>query len=207
RRHSGPVCGVLAGPGTKVRPRRLRIFGRDQARPLPGRSCRGGQTMKTRVPALGAAFLLCVGAGTLGLSASASGASLASPSAVSKPKPSPSPPPPGSPGTFVKAYGALVSGALLNLSPLDVQATSDGGSIALAETQSSQGLGVDWLVKLSADGAAQWQEQVGCASPQGAPGGYADGVSGQQTSDGGGVAARGALASRAGTPSPPLRPR
>jgi hypothetical protein len=164
--------------------------------------------MKTRVPALGATFLLCVGAGALGLPAAASGASLASASAVSKPKPSPPPsPPPGTPGAFVKAYGTLVNGALLNLSPLDVQATSDGGSIALAETDTPQGLGVDWLVKLNAAGAAQWQEQVGCASPQGAPGDYADGVSVQQTADGGYVVAGGTVDCGSGTSCPPLSGR
>lgn len=85
----------------------------------------------------------------------------------------------------MKAYAALVNGSQLSLTPLDVQATSDGGYIALAETQSAAGLGVDWLVKLDANGAPQWQEQVGCASPQGGPGDYTYGVSVQQTADGG----------------------
>jgi hypothetical protein len=107
----------------------------------------------------------------------------------------------------VKAYAALVNGSELDLSPLDVQATSDGGSIALAEAQSSQGLGGDWLVKLSATGAPQWQEQVGCASPQGAPGDYADGVSVQQTSDGGYVVAGGTIDCGSGSSCPPLSGR
>ena len=107
----------------------------------------------------------------------------------------------------MKAYAALVSGAQLNLSPLDVQATSDGGSIALAETETSAGLGVDWLVKLNAAGAPQWQEQVGCASPQGAPGDYADGVSVQQTADGGYVVAGGTIDCGSGTSCPPLSGR
>ena len=141
--------------------------------------------MKNRTPALGAALLLCITAGLLGWSASASGSAVSA-SALSKPRPSPSPSPsPTSLGTFVKAYMAIVNGSQVDLTPLDVQATSDGGSIALAETQSAQGLGVNWLVKLSATGAPQWQEQVGCASPQGAPGDYADGVSVQRTADGG----------------------
>jgi hypothetical protein len=93
------------------------------------------------------------------------------------------------------------------LSPLDVQATSDGGSVALAETQSAQGLGVDWLVKLGATGAPQWQEQVGCASPQGAPGDYADGVSVQQTADGGYVVAGGTIDCGSGSSCPPLTGR
>jgi len=100
--------------------------------------------MKNRTPALGAALLLCITAGMLGLSASGSAASA---SAAKKPKPSPSPSPSPAPsGTFVKAYAASVNGAQLDLTPLDVQATSDGGSIALAETYTSQGLGVGWLV-------------------------------------------------------------
>jgi len=110
-------------------------------------------------------------------------------------------------GDVCKAYAALVSGAQLNLSPLDVQATSDGGSIALAETETSAGLGVDWLVKLNAAGAPQWQEQVGCASPQGAPGDYADGVSVQQTADGGYVVAGGTIDCGSGTSCPPLSGR
>jgi hypothetical protein len=107
----------------------------------------------------------------------------------------------------VKAYAAIVNGSQVDLTPLDVQATSDGGSIALAETQSAQGLGVDWLVKLSAAGAPQWQEQVGCASPQGAPGDYADGVSVQQTADGGYVVAGGSVDCGSGSSCPPLSGR
>ena len=113
----------------------------------------------------------------------------------------------GPSGTFVKAYAALVNGSQLDVSPEDVQATSDGGSIALAETQSSQGLGVDWLVKLGATGVPQWQEQVGCASPQGAPGDYADGVSVQQTADGGYVVAGGTVDCGSGSSCPPLSGR
>jgi hypothetical protein len=154
--------------------------------------------MKNRARALGVALVVCLGAGMLGLSASASAAST-----VKKPSPSPSPSPAPS-GTFVKAYAALVNGSQLNLSPLDVQSTSDGGYIALSETQSSQGLGVNWLVKLSATGGPQWQEQVGCASPQGAPGDYADGVSVQQTSDGGYVVGGGTIDCGSGTSCPAL---
>ena len=163
--------------------------------------------MTNRVPALGAALLLCITAGLLGWSATASG-SAASASAVKKPKPSPSPSPSPAPsGTFIKAYAALVNGSQLDLSPLDVQATSDGGSIALAETELATGLGVDWLVKLSAAGVPQWQEQVGCASPQGAPGDYADGVSVQQTADGGYVVAGGTIDCGSGSSCPPLSGR
>ena len=163
--------------------------------------------MANRAAPLGVVLLLCVTAGMLGWSASASG-SAASASAVKKPKPSPSPSPSPAPsGTFIKAYAALVNGSQLNLSPLDMQATSDGGSIALAETESATGLGVDWLVKLGSAGVPQWQEQVGCASPQGAPGDYADGVAVQQTADGGYVVAGGTVDCGSGTSCPPLSGR
>jgi hypothetical protein len=161
--------------------------------------------MRNRAPALGAALLLGITSGLLGLSASASGVA-ASASAVKKPKPSPSPSPAPS-RTFVKAYAALVNGFQLDLTTLDVQATSDGGSVALAETQSSAGLGVDWLVKLGATGAPQWQEQVSCVSPQGAPGDYADGVSVQQTADGGYIVAGQTIDCGSGTSCPPLSGR
>jgi hypothetical protein len=161
--------------------------------------------MKNRIPALGAALLLCITAGMLGWSASASGSAAAA-SAVSKPKPSPSPSPAPS-GTFVKAYAAIVNGTQLDLTPLDVQATSDGGSIALAKTYTSQGLGADWLVKLTAAGTPQWQEQVGCASPQGAPGDYADGVAVQQTADGGYIVAGQTIDCGSDSSCPPLSGR
>ena len=174
--------------------------------PLPGGRGMGEQAMMNRAPALGAALLLGITVGLLGLSASPSGPA-ASASAV-KPKPSRSPSPSPSPspapsGTFVKAYTDLVGSSQLSLTPLDVQATSDGGYIALAETQSAAGLGVDWLVKLDANGAPQWQEQVSCASPQGGPGDYAYGVSVQRSPRQGGPLQAGVHrhASRSGFPS------
>ena len=163
--------------------------------------------MKRRTAAWAATILLCLSVATLGVPRAAVTASA---SAAQKPRPSPSPspsPPPAPSGTFVKAYAALVNGSQLDVSPEDVQATSDGGSIALAETQSSQGLGVDWLVKLGATGVPQWQEQVGCASPQGAPGDYADGVSVQRTADGGYVVAGGTVDCGSGSSCPPLSGR
>ena len=105
---------------------------------------------------------------------------------------------------YVKAYTAILNGSLLDLSPVDVAATSDGGSIALALATSPKGLGVDWLVKLSAAGTPQWQEELGCASPQGAPGDYADGVSVQQTADGGYIVGGGAVDCGSGTTCPVL---
>jgi hypothetical protein len=104
----------------------------------------------------------------------------------------------------VRAYAAIVNGSQLNLSPEDVQATSDGGFIALAETVTSAG-GVNWLVKLGATGIPQWQEELGCASS--APGDYADGVSVQQTADGGYIAAGGTVDCGSGSSCPPLSGR
>ncbi len=88
-------------------------------------------------------------------------------------------------GTFVKAYSAIVSGSAVSVSPVGVQATSDGGSITLSQTETAQGLGVDWLAKLGPAGAPGWAEEVGCTGAKVAPGDYADGVSVQQTADGG----------------------
>ena len=132
--------------------------------------------MKRRTVASAATIVLCLGVSMLGLPAAVAGSA----AAVKKPHPSPSPSPSPSPapsGAFIKAYAAIVNGSPLSLTPEDVQATSDGGSIALAETEASAG-GVNWLVKLSATGTPQWQEQVGCASSE--PGDYPEGVSVQQ---------------------------
>src|SRR5215469_693854 len=166
----------------------------------------GGRDMKRRTVASAATIVLCLGVTMLGLPAAVAGSA----PAVTKPRPSPSPSPSPSPapsGTFATAYSAIVNGSPLNLTPEDVQATSDGGYIALAVTGSSAGLGVNWLVKLNATGTPQWQEQVGCASPQGAPGDYADGVSVQQTADGGYVVAGGAIDCGSGSSCPPLSGR
>ena len=71
-----------------------------------------------------------------------------------------------------------------------MQATSDGGSIALAlsdrpsSAASESCSGVNWLVKLDPFGNPQWQENVGCLTPP-ASGGFAYGVSLEQTADGG----------------------
>jgi len=162
--------------------------------------------MKNRAPALGAALLLCIAAGLVGLSATAS-ATFGSIVKKPSPSPSPSPSPPPSAATFVKAYAALAGSSELNLTPLDTQSTSDGGYIALSQTETSAGLGVDWLLKLSATGVPQWQEQVGCASPQGAPGDYADGASVEQTADGGYIVGGQTIDCGSGTSCPALSGR
>ena len=110
-------------------------------------------------------------------------------------------------GTYVKAFTAIVSGSQVSVYPDDVQTTSDGGSIALSETETAAGLGVDWLVKLGSAGVPQWQEEVGCSSSQGAPGDYAEGVSVEQTSDGGYIVGGGTVDCGSGTTCPPLSGR
>ena len=148
--------------------------------------------MKSRKPAVGTVFLACVSAGLLGFAAPAAAASAPTAKTAS------------AAGTFVKAFAAVVSKSQVNVYPGDVQATSDGGSIALSETETAKGLGVDWLVKLSAAGAPQWHEEVGCASSKGAPDDYADGVSVQQTPGGGYIVGCGTIDCGSGSTCPPL---
>jgi hypothetical protein len=107
-------------------------------------------------------------------------------------------------GPFAKAYSAIVGKSQVSVYPDDIQATSDGGSIALSLTQTSKGLGADWLVKLSSAGVPAWQEEVGCSSSKSAPGDYANGVSVQQTSDGGYIVGGGTVDCGAGSTCPPL---
>lgn len=83
------------------------------------------------------------------------------------------------PSTFVKVF----SNGSFALTTEDVQPTSDGGHIALAETGTASGVGVSWLLKLDSAGNPQWQKEVGCFKT--APGDNAIGHSVQQTSDGG----------------------
>src|SRR6266566_3295874 len=86
-------------------------------------------------------------------------------------------------GPFVKAYGNIIQQVEYGVTPESVAATSDGGYVALALTDSPSGISANWIVKLSPSGRPQWQKEVGCA--RGAPGDYGLGVSAQQTSDGG----------------------
>src|SRR5436190_5498632 len=93
--------------------------------------------------------------------------------------------------TFVTAYGNMIQQVEYGLTPESLAVTSDGGYVALALTDSPSGIGVNWVLKLSASGRPQWQRELGCAS--GAPGDYALGVSAQQTSDGGYILGGGIL--------------
>jgi hypothetical protein len=115
-------------------------------------------------------------------------------------KPPPPPPPGFTTSTYVRNYGSLVNGAEMSLTPEDVVATADGGWTALAIT--SAGAELSWLMKASAVGKPQWQEQIGCLN--GAPGDYANGVSLQRTSDGGYVLAGGTVGCGSGSVCPEL---
>jgi hypothetical protein len=115
---------------------------------------------------------------------------------------------PSTTSTFVKNYADVLSGVQYDLTPQDVQATPDGGSVTLATTYAPSpsgtgtGPGVSWLLKTSAVGAPQWQEEVGCPSTP--PGSYSDDLSLQLTSDGGYVLAGGTIGCGSGTNCPAL---
>ena len=117
-----------------------------------------------------------------------------------KPPPPTTPPPSSSTATFVKNFSDVVSGVQASATPEDVQATADGGTIALASVPSPDGVLVNWVTKLSNVGAIQWQEEVGCLST--APGDYSIGVSLQPTNDGGYVVAGGTIGCGSGPNCP-----
>ena len=134
------------------------------------------------------------------VSATVIGSLLVGPAAAKKkppPTPPPPPPPPSTSSNYVRTYANVVDGVKCDVTPEVVQTTSDGGSIVLALSSASSVLsspscsGVNWVVKLDAAGAPQWQELVGCFNL--APGYYTLGVSLQQTSDGGYVIGGGTL--------------
>jgi hypothetical protein len=110
--------------------------------------------------------------------------------------------------TYVKNYANFLNGKQYDLTPVDVKATPDGGSIALATTYapspSGDGTGpsLSWLLKTSATGAPQWEEEVGCPSTP--PGAYSDALSLQLTNDGGYVIAGGTIGCGSGSDCPPL---
>ena len=134
----------------------------------------------------------------LGLSAALIASILVTPATAKKhpppPPPPPAPPPPAS-STYVQRYAEVVDGVKCDVTPQAVQATADGGSIALATSSrpsaaaSESCSGVSWIVKADASGRPQWQELLGCFNLP--PGSYALAVSLRQTGDGGYVAAGG----------------
>jgi hypothetical protein len=60
-------------------------------------------------------------------------------------------------GTFVTAYGSAINQTEYALTPESVSTTADGGYIALAHTDSSDGTSVNWLLKIDASGRPQWK--------------------------------------------------
>src|SRR5215216_6749580 len=89
----------------------------------------------------------------LGLSAALIASILVTPATAKKrPPPLPAPPPPAS-STYVQRYAEVVEGVKCDVTPQAVQATADGGSIALATSSrpsaaaSESCSGVSWIVK------------------------------------------------------------
>ena len=113
---------------------------------------------------------------------------LAAPGAAKKrPKPPPPPPPPPSTSSlYVKSYANVLDGVRCPVTPQEVRATSDGGSITLSLSSCN---GLSWLVKTDALGVPQWQKEVGCFDIP--PGSYAYANALDVTADGGYVVAGG----------------
>jgi len=98
------------------------------------------------------------------------------------------------PVTFVKTYANIILNTTQqkDVTPVGMQATSDGGYILLASTdctteaciaaQGNTNPLVNWLVKTDSAGNPQWQKEVGCFS---ASADNTMGLSVQQTADGG----------------------
>lgn len=130
---------------------------------------------------------------------------LAPVSAAAK-KPPPPPPPSGgfsTTSTYVKNYANIVDGVELDLTPRAVQATPDGGWVALASSPAApNGVSVAWVLKVNAVGAPQWQESVGCLTNP--PGDYSDAVSLELTGDGGYVLGGGTTGCGSGMVCPSL---
>ena len=108
--------------------------------------------------------------------------------------------------TYVKNYANVVNGVQYDVFPVDEQATPDGGAVSLSNTYAPSpsgtgtGPGVSWLLKTSAVGAPQWEEEVGCQNTP--PGAYSDTLSLQPTSDGGDVLAGGTIGCGASSDCP-----
>jgi hypothetical protein len=121
-------------------------------------------------------------ASVLVLSAAMIATMLVAPAAAKRkpPPPPPPPPPPSNSSTYVTSYANVLNGVKCGVTPQAVQETADGGSIALAHSDCRS---VSWLVKSDRYGNPQWQKEVACVGLP--PGGYALGLSLQQTADGG----------------------
>ena len=83
--------------------------------------------------------------------------------------------------TFVIGYANILKKVEYDLTPESVAATSDQAYVALGLTDSPQGVGVNWLIRIDPSGRPLWEKELGCQS--GAPGDYAFGVFVQQLSD------------------------
>src|SRR5437867_13361025 len=121
-------------------------FSLERRSAIASRAARGVRRLIAIVlPSAGLLFLM-VAAGVMGSSRSA-------PSIPAQP----------ASRTFVTAYGNTSRQVEYGLTPESVAATSDGGYVALALTDSPTGVGVNWILKLSASGRPQWQRELGCA--------------------------------------------
>jgi len=103
--------------------------------------------------------------------------------------------------TWIQSYGDVHDGRQFDVTPEDIQATSDGGYIALAITNSPPGL-VNWLLKLDSSGNPIWQRKV--EVPGLAPGAYTIGLSIQETSEGGYILGGGTIGGGSGDDCPPI---
>ena len=92
---------------------------------------------------------------------------------------------------FVTAYDNTIKQVQYGLIAESVGLISHSGYIALAQTDSANGIGANWLLKLDGSDRPQWEKQLVCTN--GEPGDYALGVSVQQLSDGGYVLGGGIL--------------
>src|SRR4051812_15558538 len=114
-------------------------FVHERRSPISTRAERGVRRVLATVLASTGLLFLMLAAGVMGSNRSA---------------PSTSAPPVAR--TFVTAYGNIVQRVEYGLTPESVVATSDGGYFALGLTDSPNGIGANWLLKLNASGRPQW---------------------------------------------------
>ena len=88
--------------------------------------------------------------------------------------------------TYIKTYANFLSIGQVDVTPGDVERTSDGGYILLGLSYANNGVSVSWLIKIDPLGNAQWTKELGVFHPAVS---YALGVSVQQTRDGGYIVA------------------